>query len=173
MIGETGTPSSGTKKQEPTALLAVDVGLKSGLAEYSLQGRLLRYRSCSFGNRRHLRRGVFAVMGDLRALELLVLEGGGALADVWRREAGRRGVEVRMVSAENWREVLLYQRHRRGSRVAKRRAVELARRVIHDAAIRKPVSSLRHDAAEAILTGLWAVLDIGWRRSLPPQLERN
>ncbi|MFL5542498.1 MAG: hypothetical protein ACJ8J0_26165 [Longimicrobiaceae bacterium] len=33
-------------------------------------------------------------------------------------------------------------------------------------------TSLRHDAAEAILIGFWAVLDIGWLPEIPPALRR-
>ena len=34
-------------------------------------------------------------------------------------------------------------------------------------------TSLRHDAAEAILVGLWGVLSAGWLRALPPAILRS
>jgi hypothetical protein len=48
----------------------------------------------------------------------------------------------------------------------------LARRVIAWSEARRP-TSLRHDAAEAILTGLWGVLEVGWLDSLPEELGRQ
>jgi len=47
----------------------------------------------------------------------------------------------------------------------------MARRVILWSGVQKP-TSLRHDAAEAILAGLWGVIDVGWLESLPLELRR-
>jgi hypothetical protein len=33
-------------------------------------------------------------------------------------------------------------------------------------------TSLRHDAAEAVLVGLWGVIDAGWLEGPPPDLRR-
>ncbi|MBC8076709.1 MAG: hypothetical protein H7Y32_11595, partial [Chloroflexales bacterium] len=46
-----------------------------------------------------------------------------------------------------------------------------ARRVIAWAGAPRP-TSLRHDAAEAILIGLWGALEVGWLPALPPELRR-
>ena len=77
-----------------TVLLAVDLGVKTGLALYGQDGRLLWYRSQNFGTAERLRRGVRGVLDTLPHLAWLVLEGGGPLADMWRREAARRQVPV-------------------------------------------------------------------------------
>ena len=82
------------------------------------------------------------------------------------REAAAREVPVRWVSAEQWRELLFYPREHRSGEIAKRRADDMARRVIEWSGARRP-TSLRHDAAEAILVGLWGVLQVGWLRDLP------
>jgi hypothetical protein len=42
--------------------------------------------------------------------------------------------------------------------------------VIEWSGITRP-TSLRHDAAEAILIGLWGVLEAGWLPALPPELR--
>jgi hypothetical protein len=42
----------------------------------------------------------------------------------------------------------------------------MARKVIDWSGARRP-TSLRHDAAEAILVGLWGGLQVGWLRELP------
>jgi hypothetical protein len=99
----------------------------------------------------------------------LVIEGGGALASIWADQAEDRHVEVRHVTAEDWRGVFLYPREQRSGEQAKRVADELARRVIEWSGARRP-TSLRHDAAEAILIGLWGVLELGWLSALPPGL---
>ncbi len=67
-------------------LLAVDLGVKTGLALYDQDGRLLWYRSHNFGTAERLRRGARQVLGTLPQLAWLGLEGGGPLAEIWRRQ---------------------------------------------------------------------------------------
>jgi len=152
-------------------LLAIDIGVKTGLALYGHDGRLLWYRSQNFGTAQRLRRGVRRVLDTLPHLAWLVLEGGGPLADIWRREATRRHIPVRQISAEAWRRQFLYAREQRSGAQAKERATELARRIIIWSGARRP-TSLRGDAAEAILIGLWGTLDVGWLADLPEAVRR-
>ncbi|GMU20386.1 MAG: hypothetical protein AMXMBFR13_04830 [Phycisphaerae bacterium] len=153
-----------------SSLLAVDLGLRTGLALFGQDGRLIWYRSQNFGTTPRLRRGVHAILRDLPELEWLVLEGGGPIADVWEREAARSLVGIRRISAEEWRGRLLLQLQQRTGPQAKHSADELARRVIDWSSAARP-TSLRHDAAEAILLGLWAVLEVGWLAALPAELR--
>jgi hypothetical protein len=120
-------------------LLAIDIGVKTGLALYRHDGRLLWYRSQNFGTAQRLRRGVRSVLDTLPHLAWLVLEGGGPLAD--------SGTQ------------------------AKEHATALARRIIIWSGARHP-TSLRDDAAEAILIGLWGALDVGWLEELPITVRR-
>jgi hypothetical protein len=152
-------------------LLAVDLGVKTGLALYRQDGRLLWYRSQNFGTAERLRRGVRGVLDTLPHLAWLVLEGGGPLAEIWRREATRRQVPVRQISAEAWRRQFLYAREQRSGVQAKESATDLARRVIIWSGARRP-TSLRDDAAEAILIGLWGTLEVGWLGHLPAVVQR-
>ena len=152
-------------------LLAVDLGLRTGLALYGADGRLRWYRSQNFGTAARLRRAVHGVLHELPRLEWLVLEGGGNLADIWEREAERRGVSVRRIAAEVWRARLLYAREQRTGAQAKHVADGFARRVIDWSGAPRP-TSLRHDAAEAILVGFWGVLEVGWLPEMPPELRR-
>jgi hypothetical protein len=152
-------------------LLAVDIGLRTGLALFCQGGRLQWYRSHNFGTVTRLRRGVRRVITTIPELTWLVLEGGGPLADVWRREADRRGISVRQISAEAWRERFLYPREQRTGAHAKESATDLARRVIAWSHARRP-TALRDDAAEAILVGLWGTLEVGWLAYLPDELRR-
>ena len=152
------------------SLLAIDLGLRTGLAVYGSDGKLRRYGSHNFGSAARLRRGVVSVLAEPIDLERIYIEGGGPLADIWVREAERRGISVRLVSAETWRRALLYEREQRNGDQAKRVADTLARRVIAWSGATRP-TALRHDTAEAILIGLWGVLDAGWLERLPDDLR--
>jgi hypothetical protein len=152
-------------------LLAVDIGIRTGLALFRQDGRLQWYHSQNFGTVTRLRRSVRGVLAAIPELTWLVLEGGGALAEIWRHEADRRGIRVRQISAEAWRERMLYPRERRTGAHAKEHAADLARRVIVWSQARRP-TSLQDDAAEAILVGLWGALEVGWLSGLPDELRR-
>ncbi len=149
-----------------TSLLAVDLGLRTGLALYGQDGRLQWYRSHNFGTAARLRRAVRGLLDDIPGLTWLVLEGGGHLADIWKREAERRRIRVRQISAEVWRQLLLLPRQQRRGSQAKASAGDMAKRIIVWSNARRP-TSLRDDAAEAILIGLWGTLDIGWLTEVP------
>lgn len=148
------------------SLLAVDLGLRTGLACFRGDGRLRWYRSHNIGTTTRLRKAAPAVLAEVDDLALLVLEGGGTLADIWDRAAARRDIEVRRVAAEVWRKRLLLPSEQRSGREAKRSASDAARRVIAWSGAPRP-RTLRHDAAEAILVGLWGVLEAGWLRESP------
>ncbi|HEU5013037.1 MAG TPA: hypothetical protein VFT66_10885 [Roseiflexaceae bacterium] len=151
-------------------LLAVDLGIRSGLALYGADGRLQWYRSHNFGTATRLRRGVYSILNDIANLQWMILEGGGNLATIWEHEAERRSLHVRQVYAEQWRQRLMLPREQRSGQQAKDVADALARRVIAWSAAPRP-TSLRHDAAEAILVGLWGVLELGWLPQIPPELR--
>jgi hypothetical protein len=152
------------------SLLAVDLGLRTGLALYGDDGRLRWYRSQNFGTAGRLRRAAHGLLGQLPDVARVVVEGGGHLADIWEKEAARRGIARVRIGAEVWRENLLLPRDRRSGAQAKHRADEAARRVITWSGAARP-TALRHDAAEAVLIGLWGVLEVGWLDRLPDVLK--
>lgn len=172
-------PGSTSFTAEPQAtLLAVDLGLRSGLAVYRNDGRLLWYRSTNFGSIRRLKQAVPGILDGIDNLQAVVLEGGGQLAEPWQRECLRRSFACQVVAAETWRRRLLIPRRQQGAQLAKQNAGELARAVIECLAVRRP-TSLRHDAAEAVLVGLDALIRFGWhdaarlapiRQQFPPEL---
>jgi hypothetical protein len=153
------------------SLLAVDLGVRTGLALFGRDGRLRWYRSQNFGSAARLRRGAPAVLDEATGLARVVVEGGGPLAAIWEREAARRSLHVRRVSAERWRELLLLPREQRSGVQAKQTAGLLARHVIEWSGAARP-TSLRHDAAEAVLVGLWGVIEVGWLEAPPAELRR-
>lgn len=152
------------------SLLAIDLGVRTGLALYGQDGRLIWYRSRNFGSAARLRLAVPQILDDIHDLAYLIVEGGGPLAVIWARQAERRNISVRQIGAEAWRNDLLYPRLRRTGQQAKQSADTLARRVIDWSGIQRP-TSLRHDAAEAVLIGLWGSLQVGLLASLPDELH--
>jgi hypothetical protein len=167
----TGRSSSGCEPTPPTSkLLAVDCGLRTGLALYDVSGKLLWYRSHNFGNRTRMRKAVWQILKGIDGLVGIAVEGGGPLAAIWIKEAERRGCTVTRLQAETWRRHLLLPRQQRSGRQAKQVAVELAGRIIVEAGLARP-SSLRHDAAEAILAGWWQVRCAGHGEAIAPCKE--
>lgn len=150
------------------SLLAIDLGLRTGLACYRPDGRLAWYRSSNLGDVVRLRKAIPGILDGIEDLQWLALEGGGTLAQIWRKEAERRQLQVLQCQARDWRRQLLLPRRQRSGIEAKRHAGVAARRVIDWSRARKP-TALRHDAAEAILTGLYAVMAIGWLDELPAE----
>lgn len=153
-----------------TALLAMDVGVRTGIALYGDDARLRWYRSHNLGSANRLKRALPTLIGDGTRITHVIAEGGGTLARPWERECARQGVHFSRVSAEEWRADLLYPREQRSGTGAKRIADTLARRVIEWSGAPR-ATSLRHDAAEAILIGFWGALDLGWLTALPPELR--
>jgi len=155
-----------------SSLLAVDLGLKTGLALYGEDGKLRWYRSKNFGTTARLKRAVYSLLKEVPGLAVLVIEGGGEIAEIWEHEAQKQGIALRRITAEDWRKRLLYRREQRTGAMAKERAVQLADAVIAWSGLRRPTAP-RHDAAEAILIGLWGVIEQGWLVCLPPEIRRG
>lgn len=153
------------------SLLAVDLGLKTGLALFGENGKLVWYRSHNFGTTDRLRHAVPGILNTTSDLTALAIEGGGNLATVWEKEAKRRGIMLIQIGAEKWRQLFLYDREQRSGTDAKKYAGEMARKVIEWSAAPRP-TALRHDTAEAIMIGLWGILHLGWLAELPRELQR-
>lgn len=153
------------------ALLAVDLGVRAGFACWGDDLRLRWYRSHNFGAAPRMRRAVPGLLAGVPDLARVVVEGGGPLVTTWAAEAARRAVDFEQVSAEAWRGIFLLPREHGTGVQMKATADRLARRVIAWAGGPRP-TALRHDAAEAVLVGLWGALSAGWLRRLPPELLR-
>ncbi|WDP89912.1 MAG: hypothetical protein HUN04_09400 [Desulfobacter sp.] len=151
-------------------LLSVDLGLRTGLALYGRDGRLIWYRSQNYASVKRLKPAVYGIFKETPGISDLVIEGGGRLAEIWIKEANRRGIRLHQISAETWRRTFLYHREQQTGKSAKRNAGILAKHVIEWSGAKRP-TSLRHDAAEAILAGLWGVIDAGWLPEFPGRLD--
>ena len=151
-------------------LLAIDLGLRTGLALFGQDGKLLWYRSSNFGSRPRLRKAAYSVLNEAEGVSVVAIEGGGDLAVPWFNEIDRRGLRSLQINAEKWRTSLLLARHQRHGVEAKKHADTLARMIIEWSGAKRP-TSLRHDAAEAICIGFWAVVHIGWLPEVPVELR--
>ncbi len=143
-------------------LLAVDLGLRSGLATYHRSGNLIDYRSTNFGSRRRLKQAVYGLIKDAGPPAHLIVEGDRNLGAIWRKAGDKLGAQFHEVSPKTWRQAVLEPHQRRDAATAKEAADTLARRVIEITGAERP-TSLRHDAAEAILIGWWGLHHLGWR----------
>lgn len=165
---EEGAPASHRTLSERSVLLGVDLGLATGLATFNRDGRLIKVQSQRFASRDALRRGISDIIAGIEHLAWVVAEGGGPIAEVWERASQYRGVPMKLVHAEQWRPRFMYPREHRDSEGAKRHAMRMAREVISWSGL-KGVGEIRHDAAEAIMVGLWGVIETGWLPD-PPEL---
>ncbi len=148
-------------RRDQRRLLAVDLGLRTGLALFDHRGRLLWSRSHNLGKPNRLRRAARSLLSGTPGLQAVVLEGGGPLADIWQAEARKLDLTTLLVSAEEWREKLLLPRERIDGATAKRAAQARAAAIAKRDAVSR-TSPLRHDAAEAVLVGLYGLWRLGW-----------
>ena len=167
---ETTTPASSGQADLPEVLLAVDLGLRAGLAWFNRQGRLIRCRSTHFTDRATLRRALPALWQEVPGVTVLVLEGGGDLAEIWLDSARRRNIATHQVAAQDWRAELLFQREQRSGAQAKAVAGKLCQKVMRWSGYTRP-GQLVHDASEAVLCGLWMTHRLGWLPHWPSELR--
>ena len=135
-------------------LLAVDLGLRAGLAWFAEDGRLLRARSTHFANRSVLRRALQTIWSEVPGVTHVVLEGGGPLADIWKKSAERQGISVTQIAAEDWRRDILLPSQQGDGPLAKSIACRMARAIAQESGC-APATTLVDDAAEAIVFGQW------------------
>ncbi|MBE1427092.1 hypothetical protein H4684_003780 [Desulfomicrobium macestii] len=144
------------------ALLAVDAGVRTGLALLDREGRLLWCRSHNLGSTARLKKAAARVLFELPQLEFLVVEGGGQTAGIWEHAAAKRNLPCRIVQAQDWREQFLLPRQRVSGQKAKAAACALVGTILRREGWSSPTTP-GHDAAEAALVGLWAAVQLGWR----------
>lgn len=148
-------------------LLAVDLGVKTGYAQYSEEGKIMRYQSHNFGNAQRLKRGAYGILKSCENLQFLYLEGGGKLEKYWIKEAQKLGVKVIQLHAHDWRdEIYPAAKQQDKSKQTKIFAEKKALEILSKQNVPTP-SSLTHDVAEAILIGYYGCLHLGWIKTQP------
>lgn len=148
-----------------SALLAVDAGLRTGLALFDRSAQLQWCRSHNMGNPVRLKKAAARILFELPDLEYLVVEGGGQLAEIWENAARKRHVAVRRVQADQWRPAFLLSREMASGQRAKQAACSLVVRIMRQETWTCPTKP-GHDASEAVLIGLWTLIELGWREPL-------
>lgn len=144
------------------AILAIDLGLRTGVAVWDDTARLRTWQTIRFRSPRALQQGVRTVVRDLDDdVVFAVTEGDLDLARPWDRALTARGIRVLHVQAHQWRRDVFADQPDLDGKAAKRAALALARRLIREHAARG-VPHLKHDAAEAICLGYWAAWREGW-----------
>jgi len=150
------------QESDLAAILAIDLGLRTGLAVWDDTARLRTWQTIRFRTPRALSAGARTIARDLDDdVVLAVTEGDLDLARPWDRALGARGVRVLHVQAHQWRGDVFADRPGLDGKAAKRAAVTLARRLVRQHAERG-APHLKHDAAEAICLGYWACWREGW-----------
>lgn len=158
---------------EGAALLAVDLGLRCGLAWF-VRGelgevRLVRHRCTEFHTRTRLKAAVGGILAEVPGLIAVVAEGDRGLWAIWEKAARVRGAEVACVSPERWRRGLWGE----ATPAAGKDAKALARRMAEGEGRRgdggivgrlgvRGATAMRTDAAEAVCLGYWAAREVGW-----------
>lgn len=147
-------------------LLAVDAGVRTGLALFDNSGKLHWYRSHNMGSVASLKKAAFRLAGSIADLKYIGLEGGGQIARIWKKVAERKAINFMVTDAVRWRQDLLYSRERRSGEVAKAIAINMAVKFLKLNGT-PPAQIPTDDAAEAILTGIWCCYKLGWIKQLP------
>ena len=145
-----------------SALLAVDAGVRAGLALLDREGRLLWCRSHNLGTTARLKKAAARVLFELPLLQYLIIEGGGQTAGIWVHAAAKRSLPCMIIQAQDWRADFLLPRHRLSGQKAKAAACALVATILRREGWSSPTTP-GHDAAEAALIGLWAAVQLGWR----------
>lgn len=101
-------------------LLAVDVGLSTGIAVFDDQGQLSRYRSHHLPDKSAFRRWVAGILIEFPELKYVIVEGGGELAEIWQKAVARKKLRFLRIDAGRWRRTFLLPRSREAAAFPKR-----------------------------------------------------
>lgn len=107
------------------------------------------------GSLASLKKTVYPMLKSIENLSFLFIEGGGPIVRIWLNAALKLGLSVQNIDAADWRKDLLFQREYRTGFKAKESAIQRAQQII-DLSGAPSKNKPTHDAAEAILIGLWA-----------------
>ena len=140
--------------EESNKLLAVDLGMRAGLAWFDQAGRLIRARSTHFPDRAALKRALPGIWREVTGVSRVVLEGGGALAEIWLKSAAKQGLMVDQICAEQWRREVFTPSQNRNAHSAKNAACALAVEIARQDGC-PPCQEFLDDVAEAIVFGRW------------------
>lgn len=172
-----------TEQGHSSLLLAVDLGLKSGLSLYNEQGSLVRYEQFTF-NREMLQRDIVQIMVKWEAdtnneanfdfatgkpwkITHVAVEGGDtSLLATWTRAIPN--ISLLRVSPEEWRSELLNAKESQSGESAKAASRLIARQIVEDfGSMDLHAGKFPTDVAESVLLGMYCCRRLGWITRTP------
>ena len=174
--------SSSTKGDSTSELLmAIDIGLKSGVALYNRQGALVRYEQFYF-ERDTLQRDAQELIQEWERdcneettfdeiqfkVTHIAMEGADAyMLNAWAEAAPNRS--ILRVSPEEWRSDLLTAKEKKSGHNAKASSRLIARQIVGDFGMMEQHSGkFKTDVAEAVVMGFYVARKLGWIQREPP-----
>lgn len=162
--------SAATREQ---ALLAVDLGLRTGVSLFDSTGQVTRCEHFHFDSTDDLVCGAKRILSEWGSVSHIAIEGmDPPLAEAWIRAAGgcENQPQVLSVKPEQWRLDLLTSDERKSGESSKATSVVLAQSILPD-----PLKeiSLSDDLAESLLLGLHVSRRLGWGALQDPPIVRG
>lgn len=160
-------------------LVAVDLGLRTGVSLFNNQGELLRYEQFQFESEERLHDAAVQILDKwgteasnsthLWSITRIAIEGGSPLlVGSWVRAANGERV-ILQVKPDEWRADLLTSKEKIDGESAKAASRLIARQVVADYGVMGPhVGKFQTDTAESILLGLHVSRRLGWISRNPP-----
>ena len=175
-------------------LMAVDLGLKSGIAVYDENGQILHVENVRFIDPTQLEEGLQRLIEPWQVSHVVIEGEDRKLYNIWKKTIERMfgggrneedeeeeeeeeeddmqpSVLVSRVIAEDWRRLLLTSKERRSARLAKQAASLIARQIVKKSPRLQDIG-MTTDAAEAVLIGHYAVRVLGWANNDSPAVLR-
>ncbi|GAX11061.1 hypothetical protein FisN_24Lh002 [Fistulifera solaris] len=171
--------------QQRDMLLAVDLGLRTGLSLFNDEGKLLRFDNFQFESPEQLLRAARSVLssweedvketderGRRWKISKIAIEGGDPpLRDAWH-EAAEGGRSILHVRPEEWRADLLLTKEKMDGEKAKSASRLIARQIVSDYGDFDFEGKFQTDMAESILLGLHVARRLGWIATRDPPVRR-
>lgn len=182
------TPSA-ARPSTREMVLAVDLGLRTGLCLLDDAGRLIRYEQMVFVDEEELAQAAARILEEWESdanhegaqheqwtITNLAIEGGDPLLwAAWRAAAeggAARGVpapRILSITADEWRSHLLLPKEKKSGSEAKAAARLIARQVVADfGTMAEHTGSFATDSAESVLLGFYVACRLGWISRQPP-----
>ncbi|GAX26125.1 hypothetical protein FisN_24Hh002 [Fistulifera solaris] len=171
--------------QQRDMLLAVDLGLRTGLSLFNDEGKLLRFDNFQFESPEQLLRAAKSVLstweedvketddrGRRWKISKIAIEGGDPpLRDAWHEAADGR-CSILHVRPEEWRADLLLTKEKMDGEKAKSASRLIARQIVSDYGDFNFDGKFQTDMAESILLGLHVARRLGWISPRDPPVRR-
>lgn len=186
-------PRELTPENARQMMVAVDLGLRTGLALYSDDGRLLEYEHAVYETAEDLEAKCLKLMSEWEAkyqrpnnnenieddkasfhITHVAVEGADvALRAVWKSMAeDHLHCRLLLVKPEEWRADLLLAKEKASGEAAKEASRLIARQIVADYGGRLHEGKLATDVAEAVLLGYHVSRRLGWIPRKEPCVRR-